>query len=139
MHSSSIAPLLKEKGLRDTQPRRLVIRSLAAMHAASPHDIAKWIATQGDTVNPVTIYRILALLEKLHLVHRHPDSGHYFLCSIPKKHGHHGFLQCIHCRRIEEFRDDALASQEASIAIKAGFQPTSYLTSILGICMKCSV
>jgi len=128
----SILPLLKKRGLRDIQPRRMVIEALKqSVGASSPQEIHQWIEAHGATINPVTVYRILALLEKLNLVHRQPESSKYFLCSMPEKHGQHGSLQCVSCGRIGVFMDADLAHREALIADSAGFRPSCYLTAIL--------
>lgn len=138
MNQAVFTPLLKQQGLRDTQPRRMVVRALERLRVpSSPYDIHQWIMQQGATISPVTVYRILALLERLHVVHRHPQSGHFFLCSMPHTAGMHGFLECAHCGKIEEFISEKLSTVEAEIARKSHYRPISFTAAILGVCHSC--
>jgi len=138
MNKTLLTPLLKEQGLRDTQPRRMVIRALERLKVpSSPYDIHQWIRRQGATISPVTVYRILALLDRLHVVHRHPQTGLFFLCSMPKKPGMHGFLECANCGRIEEFTSKELSDTQAKIARQSHYHPISFTAAILGVCRAC--
>jgi Fur family ferric uptake transcriptional regulator len=123
--------------LRDTQPRRLVLQALRRLRKpAAPKDVFAWI-TRRDAVNLVTVYRILRKFEEVGMVHRHPSTGGITLCSLPGKKGHHGFLSCQKCGRVEEFADAALCAQEDRIARRAGFRPRRHLSEILGVCSHC--
>ncbi|MDB4978461.1 MAG: transcriptional repressor [Candidatus Peribacteria bacterium] len=136
--TSSIAHLLKAQGLRDTQPRRMVMQALIHIQSpASPYDIQKWITAQENTINTVTVYRVLEVFESLGLVHRHPSSGLYFPCSIPEIKGHHGFLHCTKCHLVEEFHNPELCVIENAIAKKAGFKAKNHLSEIVGVCKGC--
>lgn len=104
---------------------------------ASPYDIHAWIGGRGDTVSVVTVYRILAVFEKLNLVHRHACNGLMSLCSMPTSKGHHSFLHCHSCGSVEEVADAALCRAEEGIAKKANFTPTKHVSEILGLCSSC--
>ena len=130
---------LKEHGLRDTQPRRLVIDALSHLDKpVSPQEIHQWILARRHTVNLVTIYRALETLENIMLIHRHPCDGNYSLCSLPDTKGHHGFLHCHACGQVEEFVNAELCRMEDSIAASAQFQPHDHVTEIMGTCKSCS-
>lgn len=130
---------LKEKGLRDTQPRRLVLNALAhSKRAVSPYDLQKKIAKSGNAINTVTVYRVLAMLEELELVHRHPCNGLFSLCSMPDTKGHHGFLHCNSCGKTEEFSNADLCKIEDKIAGSAKFRPSAHVSEIVGTCSSCS-
>jgi Fe2+ or Zn2+ uptake regulation protein len=138
MKEDRIAAVLKEQGLRDTQPRRLVVDALRKINRpASPQEIQKWVSSRGNAVNGVTVYRIIAMLEKLRLVHRHPCSGDLTLCSMPDVRGHHGFLHCSLCGEVQEFADADLCAAENTVAAKAGFLPHQHISEIIGICGGC--
>ncbi len=137
MKVTDISIVLKAGGLRDTQPRRMVIGALERATAASPSEILAWIRKKGATINAVTVYRILAALEKLDLVHRHPCNGEYSLCSMPGKEGHHGFLHCTSCGIVEEFMNHDLCVLENKIARSKKFRPSSHVSEIVGTCQSC--
>lgn len=130
--------MLKASGLRDTQPRRLVIEALAHLNAVSPAAIEAWVRKKGATVNTVTVYRVLSLLERLDLVHRHPCNGEYSLCSLPGQRGHHGFLHCTSCGTVEEFLNHDLCVIENKIARSRSFRPSGHVSEIIGTCRSCS-
>lgn len=130
---------LKDFGLKDTQPRRMVLNMLYRTRVpASVQMIQKKILSTDQTINAVTIYRILDVFEKLHIVHRHPCNGCYSLCTLPDKKGHHGFLHCRSCDGIEEFASDDVCRVEHGIAKKSGFTPDAHVSEILGVCTSCS-
>lgn len=104
----------------------------------SPYEIRAWIEKSGDTISIVTVYRIIAMLEGLNVVHRHPCDGHLSLCSLEDRGGHHGFLHCGSCGSIEEFADTSLCRAENAIAKKAKFQSQKHVSEILGLCRLCS-
>ena len=132
-----IHELLKTSGLRDTQSRRLVLEALAtSSKPISQKEIHLWITKNGSTTNLVTVYRIVEALEKLSIVHRHPSSGGFVLCTMQEE-GHHGFLSCQECGMVEEFSDPSLCKEEDRIARKAGFTPKHHVSEIIGCCADC--
>jgi len=134
----TILSTMKSHGLRDTQPRRFVIGAMMKRKSpASAYDLQKLIITSGETINTVTVYRILDTLAELGLVHKEPTSGQYFLCSMPDTHGHHGFLHCDSCGKIEEFHNEDLCAVENKIAKAAGFTSKNHVSEISGICETC--
>ncbi len=139
MKEDRIADVLKKHGLRDTQPRRLVVDALRRIkRPASVDEIRKHVTTRGNAVNGVTVYRIIAMLEKLHLVHRHPCNGDLTLCTIPDTKGHHGFLHCTMCNEVQEFSDPELCRMENAVAQKSSFLPHQHVCEIMGICGGCN-
>lgn len=125
-------------GMRDTQPRRLVLKFLGqARKALSAQELHERIRTAGDVINLVTVYRILERFQSEDIVHRHP-SGDYSLCTIPEHLGHHGFLTCTDCGKTTEFHEPDLCKIENAIARKAGYKPGTHLTEIMGTCKSCS-
>lgn len=139
MAAFELSSFLKQQGLRDTKQRTLVTEALQALgKPVSPYTIQKWLAKKKHSVNPVTIYRIIALLEQHALAHKHPSSGLYSLCSMPGTPGHHGYLHCSGCGKTEEFAEPKLCKLENAIAKSAGFRPLSHLCEITGLCPSCA-
>ena len=129
--------ILHAHALRDTQPRRLVIEALSKIEKPASHkEILVWIEQKGAAINLVTVYRILETFEDLGIVHRHPSSGGFVLCSMDED-GHHGFLSCQKCGTVEEFTDEKLCKEENRIARKAGFTPKHHMSEIIGLCGSC--
>lgn len=136
--TTKYSPLFNAAGLRDTQPRRLVLNALEKhKKAVTPHDLQVNLAAKKTDLNIVTLYRILEAFEKAHIVHKHPCNGAFSLCTIPAKKGHHGFLHCNSCNTVEEFSDEHLCHLEHGIAKKAGFAPHNHVSEIMGTCRSC--
>ncbi len=130
--------ILRAAKLRDTQPRRLVLQALIAMgKPLSPKDIYEWCIGENAAINLVTVYRILEKFEEQHIIHKHPSSGGVTLCSLPEEGGHHGFLSCQSCGRVEEFSDSDLCKEENRIAESSGFRPRHHVSEIIGECAEC--
>lgn len=139
MSDSSILPLLKARGLRDTQPRRLVVRALYALaRPAQQKEVWEWIAEQDAAISLVTVYRILKAFEERHIVHRHLSTGGFTLCSLPHQPGHHGFLSCTACGEVAEFAEPDLCRIENRIAERVGFHPLHHMSEIVGTCRQCA-
>ena len=121
--------------LRDTRPRRLVLGELKRIKGATdPKAIHRSLRGQVDLV---TVYRVLRAFEEHGIVHRHPSSGGYALCTMPEAAGHHGFLSCRRCGNVKEFLDLALCRREDSIAERSGFSPEHHVSDIVGLCLSC--
>lgn len=128
---------MKAIGLRDTEQRRLILEALSSLTGgADAEQIHTWIKKKNSAVNLVTVYRTLETFLREDLVHR-INNGRFVLCTIPETHGHHGFLHCDSCSRIEEFHDESLCEKENAIARKAGFQPHRHFSELMGTCSTC--
>jgi Fe2+ or Zn2+ uptake regulation protein len=138
MADDKIIGVMRQAGLRDTQPRRLVVEALRkAKKPLSPLEIRKAISARGQAINAVSVYRILEVLERHKLLHRHPCDGGVTLCSMPEMPGHHGFLHCVSCGEVEEFASHELCKVEDEVASKARFTAHSHLAELKGICIRC--
>lgn len=139
MPTKQSASRLHDLGLRDTQPRRMVLEALEKMKKpASPYDIRAWLAKRGDTVSTVTVYRITNMLQKLGLVHRHACSGHLSPCSLPDEKGVHAYLHCHSCGASEEIASAKIAELAHKEAATKGFKTITPLLEIVGTCRGCS-
>lgn len=131
--------ILRKCNLRDTQPRRLVLKALMNFNKPTSHkEIHQWIQKQDAAVNLVTVYRALETFEERGVIHKHPSSGGIMLCSMSEEAGHHGFLSCESCGKVEEFCNEDLCSHENRIAKQAGFTPKQHVSEIIGVCSTCS-
>ncbi|PIR53045.1 hypothetical protein COU76_03255 [Candidatus Peregrinibacteria bacterium CG10_big_fil_rev_8_21_14_0_10_49_10] len=134
----SVSSLLKQHGLRDTQSRRLVLHALVKGNKPlSQKEVYETIKRTDGSINLVTVYRILEKLEELGMVHRHLSSGGFVLCSLEGHAGHHVFLSCQDCGKVEECADPELCRHEDRIARSAGFIPKTHLSELLGLCSSC--
>ena len=132
------ASILRRYSLKDTQSRRFVLKAL--LHFSKPvlhKDIHAWIQKHDAVTSLVTVYRTLEKFQELGIVHRHPSSGGFILCSVDEAEGHHCFLSCEECGSVAEFSKKTFCSSEEKIAQEAGFTPKKRTSEIIGVCSRC--
>src|SRR5690606_22451740 len=73
---SSLAEVLRSRGLRMTPQRQLVLDAVRQLGHATPEQVHAGVRRVADSVNITTVYRTLELLEDLGLVtHTHLSHG----------------------------------------------------------------
>jgi len=129
---------LRDGGYKVTNPRKQVLEAIEkAEGPMSPYDIGKMTEEEGKHLDQVTIYRVINLLCSLNLVHKVFSRGGYVRCDLLEEEGCHRFLVCRGCGNLQEFRNEALCSQENQIAQKMGFQAEHHVTESSGLCRDC--
>lgn len=136
--------LLKEKGMKVTQQRLLVLEVLANhrdIHMAV-EDIYDLVREDYPEVGLATVYRTVQLLLEMQLVDRiHLDDGcvRYELGHLfdgDTKHSHHHLI-CKKCGKILAFEDDLLEDLEEQIERKMGFRIIDHELKFYGQCKEC--
>ncbi len=129
--------LLKNKGLKDTVPRRSVLRILKeSKKSLSIENILSRLEATDQSVGLVTVYRVIDALERSGLVHRHAKDT-FSLCSLPESSGHHLLLHCTSCDSVQETHDEDLCKRENILGKRFGFRPSHAVQELLGICSSC--
>ena len=135
-----IVKILHRHDLRSTTARRLVLKVLVDGKKPLTHkQILQRTKEEYDSINLVSIYRIIQKFEELGIVHSHSRSGGFTLCSLIGDSGHHVLLSCEQCGKVEECMDKELCKKENEIAKENGFSPTSHLNEIIGVCESCQL
>jgi Fur family transcriptional regulator, zinc uptake regulator len=130
--------VLRAGGYKVTQPRKQVLRVLdGAQEPVSPYEIQKILEGNGEHLNHVTIYRILALFCDLNLAHKVLLLNGFVKCSLGKEEGCHRFMVCRQCGALKEFADKALCEEENEIAQDLGFHSEQHFSEFSGICSNC--
>lgn len=135
---------LREKGLKVTQQRMLVLQTLAentGSHMAA-EDIYEIIRTGYPEIGLATVYRTVQLLLEMQLVDRiylddgcvRYEIGHLF--DGDTKHNHHHLI-CRGCGKVLPFEDDLLEELERHIEEDAGFHVLDHELKFYGLCKAC--
>ena len=136
--------LLKEKGLKVTQQRLLVLEVLADQRDQhmTAEDIYELVKEDYPEIGLATIYRTVQLLLEMQLVDRiNLDDGciRYeigeFLGGEGKHHHHH--LICRTCGKVLPFNDDLLEGLERHIEEQTGFHVLDHELKFYGQCEEC--
>ncbi len=130
-------------GARLTTKRKLVLSGLLrSKKALSAYDLIEYCQQEfGETLQAMSIYRILEFLEDEHLVHKLKLANKYVACShISCDHAHAvpQFLICGQCDKVDEISVDKSIIEELQANVdNAGFQLISPQFEMSCICKKC--
>lgn len=135
---------LKERGLKITQQRLLVLSTLAKSsgnHMAAEELYAQ-IQQQYPEIGLATVYRTLQLLYEMQLTDRinlddgcvRYEIGHLFEGEM--KHSHHHLI-CRKCGKVFPFDGDLLDGLETHIYEKTGFHIVDHELKFYGVCKQC--
>ncbi|NDD66382.1 transcriptional repressor [bacterium] len=126
---------LKRRGARLTKPR-LAIIALLSSHS-TPLSAYDLVALSPPTVSldHVTVYRTLSLLESDQLIHRVGTTGKFIRCShLQDAHEPHYMVTCTHCGQVSELPS---APRVEHVVPPTGYQISGYHLSFSGQCPDC--
>jgi len=128
--SEQIANLCKEKGLRMTGQRQVIMKVLSS---ATDHPDAVELHRRVSTVDPrisiATVYRTVKLLQDKGILERH-TFGDGRARYEPAAQEHHDHLINIDTGEVTEFRSDEIERLQEEIARKHGFSIVSHKLEI---------
>ena len=136
--------LLKEKGLKVTNQRLLVLEAIAARpeEHLTAEEIYDLVKLSYPEIGLATVYRTIQLLNELHLIHRINFDDGFVRYEMGNAHGfenkhHHHHLICMKCGRVISFRDDLLEELEEKITATVGFRIVDHEVKLYGYCVEC--
>lgn len=135
---SDVRERLRERGLRWTPQRRLLIEVMAETdgHVTATELVDRCRSADPETT-PSTVYRTLDLLEELGLVrHCHGVDGREEFHVLPETE--HGHLFCESCGQSWDIEGDEAAALVRSLRRERGFQVDLSHLSVVGVCAECA-
>jgi Fur family ferric uptake transcriptional regulator len=135
--SDTLAQVLRERGLRLTAQRQLVLEAVYDLGHATPDQVHCKVAETAAGVNISTVYRTLELLEEIGLVtHTHLSHGApTYHAASEEQHVH---LVCRDCGRVDEVQPSVLDNVSATLQTDLGFQVDVGHVSFFGKCRECA-
>jgi len=127
---------LRDKGLRLTPQRELVLQAVRDLEHATPEEVAEKVRQTHPGINLSTVYRNLETLENVGLV-QHSHLGHggvRYHASTEEIHAH---LICESCGVIIEVPIEATASFTRALIDDYGFHTDIAHLAIAGRCESC--
>ncbi|MBO0740100.1 MAG: transcriptional repressor [Hyphomicrobiaceae bacterium] len=125
------------KGLKLTPLRQSVLREIAASHKAiGAYEVLERLATRGERLAPISVYRAIEALVSAGIVHRFESRNAFFACHA----GHQMrqlVLACEACGRVAEADADAVFAAIDSCTDQAGFTMTGAVVEVRGLCANC--
>lgn len=139
--------LLKSKGFRVTQPRRFVLELLEqSPQALSAYEIKDRIVEAGNTIDTVSVYRILECLEENDLIHRILSTGKVKKCQLEHEdhctrhqedHCHH-LLICTGCGDVSEIHCPGIHDVIKTVEKNSKFKIHHHSLEFSGLCKHCA-
>ena len=132
---------LKECGHKFTGQRSAILDILikyAGQHL-STEEVFNHVKEEHPDIGLATVYRTLAILEKLGLVCKLDlDDGfsRYELIKQNEDHRHHHLI-CSKCGNVSEVEDDLLEALEKQILLKNKFLVKDHRVKFYGLCERC--
>ena len=138
--------MLKEKGLKVTNQRLLVLEVLADHRDKhmTAEDIYELVKEDYPEIGLATIYRTVQLLREMQLVDRiNLDDGclRYEISDLfdgESKHHHHHLI-CKTCGKVVPFEEDLLDELELLVEQETGFHVSDHELKFYGQCEECLV
>ena len=137
---SQVEDVLKEAGLKITEPRLQVLALLSQVGLShlSADQIYDRLRDKGVDIALGTLYRVLLQLEAHGLIEKHCFDGSQAVYEI-KAEDHHDHLICDGCGRVEEFFSQVIEDSQEQIAKLHGFMLTHHQMILYGRCGHCMV
>jgi Fur family ferric uptake transcriptional regulator len=132
----SCLSVFKEKGLRLTPQRRLIIELIHDNEVRlTAEDIINHVQARMPGVNKSTVYRTLDLLESAGAVYKTQLAGQS-IYHHPEA-GHHHHLVCSRCGRTVDCDEAIFAPVERSLEENFDFKVRFKHMVISGLCREC--
>ncbi len=133
---TSLAAVLRARGLRLTAPRELVLAAVHELGHATPDQVHAKVSETAAGINITTVYRTLELLEDLGLVtHAHLSHG------APTYHrvdaAQHVHLVCRCCGAVDEVSSGLLTPLATTLRDERGFLIDIGHVALFGVCGAC--
>ena len=143
MNEEKVKDLLREKGLKVTSQRLMVLNILSAhgdehLTVEEIYDLAK---EESPEIGLATIYKTVQVLLELHVIEKVTfDDGfaRYELNGEETGSGHrHHHAICTQCGKVYSLETDLLDTLEKQVFESLGFEVTDHEVKLYGLCSAC--
>ena len=143
MNEEKVKDLLREKGLKVTSQRLMVLNILSThgdehLTVEEIYDLAK---EESPEIGFATIYRTVQVLLELHVIEKVTfDDGfaRYELNGEETGSGHrHHHAICTQCGKVYSLETDLLDTLEKQVFESLGFEVTDHEVKLYGLCSAC--
>jgi Fe2+ or Zn2+ uptake regulation protein len=132
---TTLTTTLKSNSYSLTKARKTVFLALIDKE---PQTMAELVKAVGGKIDRASIYRVIALFEKLGIVERIQIGWKYKLELSDVFRSHHHHITCVKCGRTQMFEESKLIEFELKqLAEEAGFTETGHQLELRGICTNC--
>jgi Fur family ferric uptake transcriptional regulator len=126
---------LRSNNLSATKPREIVFRALLGNE---PQSMQQLVNRCKDDINRASVYRTVALYERLGIIQRLQIGWKYKLELTDSFMHHHHHLSCSRCNAVIPITEDVGIERRILALAKAqGFAPQDHQLEIRGLCADC--
>ena len=128
--------LCAEKGLRMTEPRRVIARILSTSDDhPDAEELHRRANSMDSSISLATVYRTVKLFEDAGIIERHDfRNGRARYEEVPDEH--HDHLIDIKTGGVVEFHSDEIEELQIEIARKLGYKLVDHRLELYGIPIK---
>lgn len=143
MNEEKVKDLLREKGLKVTSQRLMVLNILSAHgdEHLTVEEICDLAKEESPEIGLATIYRTVQVLLELHVIEKVTfDDGfaRYELNGEETGSGHrHHHAICTQCGKVYSLETDLLDTLEKQVFESLGFEVTDHEVKLYGLCSAC--
>ncbi len=129
----------QEKGIKWTALRERVFRQVATSHKpVSAYELMESLGKEGKRLAPVSVYRILDVLQGVGLVHRLESRNAFFACMTEHESARQTVtLLCDGCERVTEVEAPEAYWAIGEACAGALFHPRATMIEVIGLCGDC--
>ncbi len=132
--TDQLAQVLKQHGQSITKQRRCVFDALQGREPQTMHEIV----SNCTQIDRASVYRAIALFERLGIVQRLQTGWKYRLELSDEFHEHHHHATCLLCGQSQVVAEDSAVEQQLHrLAEQLGFQLEKHQLELQGYCAKC--
>jgi Fur family transcriptional regulator, ferric uptake regulator len=125
---------LRDHGYSITKARKEVFAVLEKSEPLTMHELVR----QLPNIDRASVYRVVALFEKLGIVHRLHIGWKYKIELTNNYQPHHHHITCVTCGKSQPFHEDShLENSLQTTAKSEGFILKNHLIELQGICTDC--
>lgn len=133
--NQDIATILKDNGLSVTKQRLFVFDLLEGKEPLTMYELYDQAKGQLDRAS---LYRIIAVFEKLGIVQRINIGWKYKIELSDKFSDHHHHLTCLKCHKVIPISENELETFIHGLSASHRFNPIEHQVEIQGYCDDCS-
>ena len=147
MESTKILDRMKKRGLRVTQPRRIILDDLGSTtEYVSAEEIYLRIHPKHPKIGLATVYRTLTLLTQIGIVTRFEfgeGKARYELVDEKKSSKYHHILVCENCFAVEKYSDFSAKEKkgfeqlEKALEDRFEYDIERHVVHYYGLCKNC--
>lgn len=129
--------ILKSRGYRLTNQRRIIVRELEEGRHLSAEDLYERVKETHPEVGLSTVYRTLDLLHDLGIARKEDFGEGYSRYELATERMHH-HARCEECGRVIEFNEELMEYLALQVERETGFVTDWHEITLHGRCEECA-